>query len=368
MALPRHPLLLPNAQNIEGATITEPEQPETSHTSGQQAVRSTRHPDPIHQPSRGASAQRKPSTHIHRLMKVDLNANQQLVKTAFTTHLRILWGAQNANAILPHPPAAQLQAFRTRFTSSNEIAAAFRSPRLIIDKSLVRDIRDYSSQNLGGRKTATESLEEDILDYMQTYCAEYGLYVWSLKLSESPYTIYNSACRLVAVTTFKHALSMDSYAFVEVDTTAATDIEVLIRIHDHFNARQRESESLSRRYQMLARDLKANSDDEPDPLDGYAYRLLLPGFFNDLSDASTVALYPDPSQILSNGRKHPDEMLTDKDFFDKFAEGILVQYRKPRFGDDQEEMSSQDGYEAESNHSVDTESIEGSMANDAITT
>lgn len=98
----------------------------------------------------------------------------------------------------------------------------------------MRDIRDYSSQNLGGRKTATESLEEDILDYMQTYCAEYGLYVWSLKLSESPYTIYNSACRLVAVTTFKHALSMDSYAFVEVDTTAATDIEVLIRIHDHF--------------------------------------------------------------------------------------------------------------------------------------
>lgn len=114
------------------------------------------------------------------------------------------------------------------------MAAALRSPRLIIDKSLVRKSRDYRSQNIGGRRNATEFLEEDILEYMQTYCAKYGLYVWSPNLSESPYSLYNSACRLAAITTFKHALSMDSYAFTGVDATAATDMEVLIRIYDHF--------------------------------------------------------------------------------------------------------------------------------------
>jgi len=104
----------------------------------------------------------------------------------------------------------------------------------MIDKGLVRISRNYRSQNIGGRKNATEFLEEDVLEYMQTYCAKYGLYVWSPNLSESPYSIYNSACRLVAITTFKHALGMDSYAFIGVDTTAATDMEVLIRIYDHF--------------------------------------------------------------------------------------------------------------------------------------
>ena len=36
--------------------------------------------------------------------------------------------------------------------------------------------------------------------------------------------------------------------------------------------------------------------------------------------------------------------------------------------DDQEERSSQDGYEAESNHSTDTDSGEGTMTDDAIIT
>ena len=53
-------------------------------------------------------------------------------------------------------------------------------------------------------------------------------------LSESPYSSYKSACRLVAITTFKHALGMDSYAFVAVDTTAVNETEVVIRIYNHF--------------------------------------------------------------------------------------------------------------------------------------
>ena len=69
---------------------------------------------------------------------------------------------------------------------------------------------------------------------MQTFCAKYGLYGWSPNLSESPYSKHNSACRLGAITTFKHALNTYSYALVEVDTTTAIDMEVLIRICDHF--------------------------------------------------------------------------------------------------------------------------------------
>ena len=90
-----------------------------------------------------------------------------------------------------------------------------------------------------------------------------------------------------------------------------------------------------------------------------------PAFFNDLSgpqqttfaNVSIVALSPDTSQILINSKKHADEILSDKRFFDKYAEGILNQYiRNLEVADDQEDASSQDGYNTESNHSMDTES------------
>jgi hypothetical protein len=85
-------------------------------------------------------------------------------------------------------------------------------PRLLIDESLVLTSCDYRSQNSRGSKKATEFLEDNTLGHMQTFCANYGLYGWSPKLSESPYSKNNSACRLGAITTFKHALSVDSYA------------------------------------------------------------------------------------------------------------------------------------------------------------
>lgn len=78
---------------------------------------------------------------------------------------------------------------------------------------------------------------------------------------------------------------------------------------------------------------------------------------------------PDPSQILRNGRKDPDEKLTDKAFFDKYLVDILSQYvEHVDSKDDDEDMSSQDDYETESNHSMDVESGEESMKDGAMTT
>lgn len=102
-----------------------------------------------------------------------------------------------------------------------------------------------------------------------------------------------------------------------------------------------------------------------------------PDFYNDLSNrqqtmfanAGIFAISPDPSQILINGKKHSDEKLTDEDFFDNFGEIILAQYVQNLDNEDsQESISSQDGYGTESNHSMDIERGDDSIAGDAITT
>lgn len=59
-----------------------------------------------------------------------------------------------------------------------------------------------------------------------------------------------------------------------------------------------------------------------------------PDLYNDLpstqqaifAGASIVAWSTDPSQVSSNGRKHPDEKSTDEDFFGKYPKAIVAQY------------------------------------------
>lgn len=101
------------------------------------------------------------------------------------------------------------------------------------------------------------------------------------------------------------------------------------------------------------RELRCSIPNQPFPATkGYAYRLPLSGLLqppvqysaNNFAYASIVALSPDPAQISSNGRKHPDENLSDESFFDEYSEGILAQYiENLDLEDDQEEVSSQDG-------------------------
>ncbi|KAK9893243.1 hypothetical protein P389DRAFT_182292 [Cystobasidium minutum MCA 4210] len=144
------------------ATVSEPEQFNRSYACKQPAGH-------VKTPCTSASAVEqfvKVRGNLRVSTKTQHVTSQTASQTAFNTHLRILRGAQDANAILPPPPETKKPKFKRE------------------------------------RKT-TEYLEENILGHTQTFCAKYGLYGWSPNLFESPHSKYNSACRLGGITTFK---------------------------------------------------------------------------------------------------------------------------------------------------------------------
>jgi hypothetical protein len=200
----------------------------------------------------------------------------------------------------------------------------------------------------------------------------------------------------VAIATFKHALSTDAYSFTGVDTAAATDMDILIRIYDHFvhhlqlrlrskdmrnpgsvlrsarlntiyrrrntvNASQHMSTKQTlifvidfwqqlaaarlnflrqngypRRYQLLVRDPKANSDDELDSTDGqYIIKRRLERsvqaetFFRRLDQMRRTGVLQEGGQWRERPRKViPDQPLSD---FPQLPKAMPIDYYSPNF-------------------------------------
>src|SRR6266545_7199970 len=69
---------------------------------------------------------------------------------------------------------------------------------------------------------------------MQSRLATFGLTSWCPDLRQTPYSLYNSACHIIALDTFKQALVSHTYATLQPNLIYATDMNLLIKLYDHF--------------------------------------------------------------------------------------------------------------------------------------
>lgn len=77
-------------------------------------------------------------------------------------------------------------------------------------------------------------IEEHILEYIQACLAKFGLVVWCPDLNQTPYALYNSACRIIALDTFRQALVSHAYAHLAPNLKYAKDMILLVKLYDHF--------------------------------------------------------------------------------------------------------------------------------------
>ena len=101
------------------------------------------------------------------------------------------------------------------------------APTLVQIRSLV-SITDH-----GQIATQILLVEEHILEYMQACLARFGLMLWCPDLHQTPYALYNVACRVIALDTFKQALVSHTYAHLKLNMTYAWEMEWLIHLYDH---------------------------------------------------------------------------------------------------------------------------------------
>ncbi|KAJ3569004.1 hypothetical protein NP233_g5339 [Leucocoprinus birnbaumii] len=240
----------PNSTQHRGATMAKqsPETPIRQHEAKRRPQRSspaTPKQQPTSAPAaataptannQSAAAVPKPATQGYRLRQSDVPEGAKGIKRALELHIRILWGMIDANAVPPTPQPSHVAAFKAHFSESatdTDLQRACNGEQLI-ESNLVEIGSLISPATQKQIASAVKNVEEFILRFVQTFISRFGLIRWCPDFDQSPYSLYNSACRLIALNTFNQAVVSHAYDSLRPNTKYLTNTDMLIKLYDHF--------------------------------------------------------------------------------------------------------------------------------------
>ena len=148
-------------------------------------------------------------------------------------HLRILWGLLDSKEVPQNPPASLLAEFHQRFSDEGQLFATRETGSELIPRHLIQIGTLMSSAN-GRQAGQARNVEQHMLSYIQACLARFGLVCWCPDLRQSAYSLYNSACRIIAMDTFKQALVSHTYLALAPNTSYASNMIILVKLYDHF--------------------------------------------------------------------------------------------------------------------------------------
>ena len=126
------------------------------------------------------------------------------------------------------PDDKTLDQFKECFLTEESLGG-YQSRCPLIPISLIK----ITSTKLGKIGSQLGLIEEHIISYIQGCLARFGMTSWGPDLRQTAYSLYNSACRIIALDTFKQALISHAYASVRPNLQYANDMQLLIKIYDH---------------------------------------------------------------------------------------------------------------------------------------
>jgi len=147
---------------------------------------------------------------------------------ALRLHIRLLWGLFSSKDIPTLPDDKTLAQFNERFLTKKSFEG-YQSRKPLIPISLVK----VTSTKIGRIGNQLGLIEEHIISYIQGCLARFGMTSWGPDLRQTAYSLYNAACRIIALDTFKQALISHTYASVRPNLRYANDMPLLIKIYDH---------------------------------------------------------------------------------------------------------------------------------------
>lgn len=130
----------------------------------------------------------------------------------------------------PTPDARTLQVFANRFSDESSLLDA-RSGGSLITPDCVRVGVSITAR--GKIASQLRGIEEHIIEHTQACLSRFGLISWAPDLRLTPSALYNSACRIIALDTFKQALVSHAYAHCSPNFSYVNNMVVLIKIYDH---------------------------------------------------------------------------------------------------------------------------------------
>jgi hypothetical protein len=147
--------------------------------------------------------------------------------------VQLLWGLIDPKQPPTTPPDDILLSFGSWFQDEASLMEA-RNGRPLVSPSLVHVRTSLSVTDRGHIASQLLQIEENILEYIQSSLARFGLVMWCPDLRQKPYALYNAACRIIALNTFKQALVSHAYAHLAPNLSYVKDMVLLVKMYDHF--------------------------------------------------------------------------------------------------------------------------------------
>lgn len=136
---------------------------------------------------------------------------------------------------VPKPPElSTLEEFYKRFCRAEQIEDAVKSG----STNYVRKHEIQCFQNVQKVQVKCGNsiihLGSRFVTYAQGLMSRLGLRVWCPNLNDDSSSLYNSAHRIAALTTFTELASTPAYAYLNIDPEMAQDMSLLIPAYNHF--------------------------------------------------------------------------------------------------------------------------------------
>ncbi|KNZ60831.1 hypothetical protein VP01_1494g1 [Puccinia sorghi] len=156
-------------------------------------------------------------------------------KECLFTHIRLLWGMVEVST---PPPAANPELVRQFCTHFQNIDAFQRhaddsSAAQLITQADVNTLKDARA----GRIQVGHNfvfIDDSHIAYMHGYLAKLGIRCWGPNLEEGPESLFNSACRMAALNTFRQVAGAGGYDFMNFNRNYLDDMVRLIRTYNHY--------------------------------------------------------------------------------------------------------------------------------------
>ncbi|KAG0142862.1 hypothetical protein CROQUDRAFT_49646, partial [Cronartium quercuum f. sp. fusiforme G11] len=174
--------------------------------------------------------------HPLQVRLVDLPADFQENKEALFIHVKMMAGLYLPNDILAPPNKNLLKEFYSRFSRVAEVNQVVNDP-LACDLVAQEEILVLRLNHSGGRTKIAKglaNLDKTYILYVHGLLAKVGLRIWAPDLNAVPDTLYNSACRIVALKSFRELLASGAYNYMNINLKHTDSMSLNIAAYNHY--------------------------------------------------------------------------------------------------------------------------------------
>lgn len=150
-------------------------------------------------------------------------------------HIRLLWKAPDPTTV-PTPPAAEFKAaFSRRFKDLKLVEERSGAGPSVIERvssDKLDALRDLPAT--GKIVRDMRRIDQNVISVIFSYLANYGFTAWKPDLTETSTSLWNTACKIVAIDSFKQAMASHGYHFLQPNADYMSNHVLLSDIYNQF--------------------------------------------------------------------------------------------------------------------------------------